>query len=621
MKMTKTMTLLVLITALLMAATATRAQQEYRIWAPTGDLVGQENHGTVTMGVLDDYGFGPKYAEDWQLSNKFNGSLLQSWHTIGENSQLMSLRSYGRTALDGRLNGHATYNTAQPGKWAFNLDYRGAHHGYDTTSELRALSFAATPPSMLAEVPVLNWSRYRMDGMFKRCAPGRMRAGLDYFQRSGEKSSLLWGHTQPSVNYLNTRSRGFWMSPALGYGALQANLNFNFRENKGTRVSNETYGDDYQVWNLGLNASYALNPRLRLMGGGLVGRLAGDQTQTAGADNLLTQNEAKITAGQLGVLARVTRCTTVKLTGQFKKQDSEAQVYDALVGDRAMERDRKSTVLRFKAQSQPVKQARVQAYFKYDKSDLDETVGEGGLIDDASALQTAEQERTRNSAGLKLKYRFSKKMCLRGGLGWQKTEITETTAGDDLVFKMGDRNLDQLKWQLALHYRPLADLKLKVGHQTVDQTYERVDEATETTWSSQSGFATANWMVTPKLSVLATVSLGMEKYELTDGPAAGPGMSPLTYDGTTLRYAPAVVYSFNDKLTLEAVYEGVNFEDTGDSAATVLKSDTSHLLARVGYDVSERARLSASFRRCELDENRWDDYILDIYSLSLTGRF
>ena len=109
----------------------------------------------------------------------------------------------------------------------------------------------------------------------------------------------------------------------------------------------------------------------------------------------------------------------------------------------------------------------------------------------------------------------------------------------------------------------MADLSLQLGHQAVDQTYELVDDATETTWSSQSGFATVNWMVTPKISFLGTVSLGKDKYELTDGPTAGGNMSPLTYDGTTLRYAPGVVYSFNDKLNLEAVYEGVNFEDKG----------------------------------------------------------
>ena len=620
MKMTKTMILLVLLTALLATATATQAQQ-YRIWAPTGDLVGQDNHGTVTMGVLDDYGFAPKFSEDYQLNNKFNGSLLLGWHTAGENGQLMSLRSYGRTGLDGQLNGHVTYGTAQPGKWAFNLDYRGYHHGYDTTSELRNVSFAGTPPTALEVMPVLNWSRTSADVMVKRCEPGRMRAGLDYFQRSGEKSSLLWGHTTPSVNRLDTRSQGFWLSPAMSMGALQANLRFAYRENKGTRVSNEMYGDDNQVWNLSLNANYALNPRLRLMGGGLVGRLAGDNTQTYSGNDILTQNEAVTTAGQLGVMARVTKCTTVKLTGQFKKLDSEAQVYEELVGVSATERDRSSTVLRFKANSNPTKKARIQAYYRYNKSDLDEVVGRGGLLDAATVMQTTDEERTRNAAGLKVRYRFNNKACLRGGFGWKKTEVTQIITDDAILFNMGDRNLDQMNWQLALHLRPMADLSLKLGHRGVDQTYELVDEATETTYSGQSGFATVNWQVMPKLSFLGTVSLGKDKYELTDGPTAGSNMSPLTYDGTTLRYAPALVYSFNEKLTLEAVYEGVNFEDKGDAAATELKSDTSQFLVQAGYDVGEQARLTAAYRRCELDENRWDDYILDIYSLSLTGRF
>jgi hypothetical protein len=45
------------------------------------------------------------------------------------------------------------------------------------------------------------------------------------------------------------------------------------------------------------------------------------------------------------------------------------------------------------------------------------------------------------------------------------------------------------------------------------------------------------------------------------------------------------------------------------------------LLLRAGYDVGEKARVTASYRRQEFDENRWDDYILDIYSLSVSGTF
>ena len=108
------------------------------------------------------------------------------------------------------------------------------------------------------------------------------------------------------------------------------------------------------MWNLSLTPLRP-DPPGAVLGGGVVGRLAGDQTQTFGANDMLAQNEAVTSAGQLGVLAQVTKCTTVKLTGQFKKQNSEAQVYEDLAGMSAMDRDRTSTVLRFKADSNPVR--------------------------------------------------------------------------------------------------------------------------------------------------------------------------------------------------------------------------------------------------------------------------
>ena len=196
MNMKRTMTLLVLLTALLVPVAATLAglpAKEANIWAPVGDLVGTTNHGTVTMSVLDAYGFEPKSSEDWQLNDKFSGSLLFGWHTANENGTLMSLRSAGGSSLDGNVDGHLTFSAVQPGRYGFNLDYRGFGHRYDTTSEMRAATFGLTYPSALAETPALNWSRARFSMKYHVNEAWHFDGGLTQMDRTGTKGSLLRG--------------------------------------------------------------------------------------------------------------------------------------------------------------------------------------------------------------------------------------------------------------------------------------------------------------------------------------------------------------------------------------------------------------------------------------------
>lgn len=632
MNMNRTMTMLVLLTALLVPVAATYAglpAKEANIWAPVGDLVGTTNHGTVTMSVLDAYGFESKSSEDWQLNDKFSSSLLFGWHTANENGTLMSLRSAGGSRLDGNVDGHLTFSAVQPGKYGFNLDYRGYEHRYDTTSEMRAATFGLTYPSELSETPALNWNRARFSMKYHVNEAWHLDAGLTQTDRKGTKGSLLRGApgtAAPGLKGFASTSSTFWVRGNYALNRLAASLRFDITDNQGDRSqgSNHTYGDDQLVWNLNLKAKYQLNPRTQLLAGGLMARAANDLTEMVGSSEYLTQNEAKTTAGQLGVVSKITKCTTVNLTGQFKKQDTEAQILaDGTTMDNAMTRDRTGTVIQAKLATTILPKSKIQLFYKYNKSDLEEVVAQDALPGVATDFQTTDQERTKQNAGLKFRYRFNRMASLKGNLGWSKTEITETTAGEDLLYKLGDRNLDQLKYQLALGLKPTSDLRMDLGFQAIDQTYERLDEAVETTWATQRGYLIANWTVMPRLTILASASLGQDKYELTDGPVSTGTIGPLMYDGKTLRYAPGVVFSATDKLTLEAIYEGIDFEDKADrdDDSYKLQSDHSRVLLRAGYDVGENARVTAGYRRQEFDENRWDDYILDIYSLSVSGTF
>lgn len=630
MNMKRTSHMLVLLTALLVTAAVSFAglpAQEANIWAPTGDLVGKTNHGTVTMTVLDGYGFEPKASEDWQLNDKYSSSLLFGWHTAGENGQLVSLRSFGGNRLDGNIGGHLTFATVQPGRWGFAFDYRGFDHHYDTTSEMRAASFAGTMPPMLDMEPGMNWNRANFTMKYHVNSAWHIDGGFGRMNRSGDKSSLARGaigSAVPALRVIDNRTNSIWMRVNYARKAMAAKVRFEMRDTDGMRSHDapHSYVDDQKLWNLTADASYDVNANTRVLAGGQFAKLENTQTEQLGSTSYAPDSEAKTTAGQLGVITKLGKATTVKLTGQFKKQDTEGQTLnDDLSIAQGMTRDRNSTLFQAKVATMAMDNAKVQVHYKYSKSDLEEIVALDNLPGVATDFQTTDQERTKQNAGFKLRYRFNRKAYLKGSLGWTKTEITETSVGEDILYKMGDRDLNQLKYELALGLKPTGDLRLDLGLQAIDQTYDRLDEEVETTWATQRGYVMANWTVMPKLSILASASLGVDKYELTDGPVATSAMSPLMYEGTTLRYAPGVVYSFNDKLTLEAIYEGINFEDEGDDEANKLTSDSSRFLVRAGYDVGDEARLTASYRRQEFDENRWDDYILDIYSLSVSGKF
>ena len=636
MHMNRTTTFLVLLTALLVTATGTLADlpaQEPNVWAPEGDLVGRMNHGTVTMGVLDAYGFEPKYAEDKQLNEEFFGSLLFGWQAISEKGNIISARGLGGNQLDGRLAGNVAVGCLKPGKRGFTFDYRGYDFRYDTTSEMRAASFSAgPPPPALETAPSLNWNRARLTLKYQLGQSFHFDGGFAQTNRVGDKSSLLrgaQGAAVPGVKGFDTTTNGFWLGGNYATGDLAASLRFDMDSTKGTRGlgSTRAYTDDQQLWKLGLNASYDATRNIQILAGGLVSRLDNDLNENDGTSTFLVQSKANSSAGQLCLVSRLGSGTTMRLSGQFKQLDTEAQKYDAGSNvDEAMTRDRSATILQARVTSTRLAKTHIEVWYKYTSSDLDEIVAEGALPELASAYRSVAQETKKHNAGLKVRRRFSRNLSLKAAFDWKKTEITENTTVESLAwtYDVGDRDIDRMKFQLGLGLKPSADLKLDLGFQAVDQTFKRVDlGGLETSWKTRRGYLAANWVAMPRLTIMAAGSLGTDTYEADDNPVSTGTMGPLAYDGTTLRFAPGVSYILGEKTTLEAIFEGVRFEEKGDAAADAnkLNSDYDNLLLRAGYDVSARARLTVAYHRQEFDENRFDDYILDIYSLSVSGRF
>ncbi|MBU1674942.1 hypothetical protein KKA85_04095, partial [bacterium] len=298
---------------------------------------------------------------------------------------------------------------------------------------------------------------------------------------------------------------------------------------------------------------------------------------------------------------------------------------------RATDRDRRSQDYRAVLTHTGLARARLQLSYRYRISDLDETVARDGLP--GSGLegdsQTTAQDRTDQEAGFRGRYRLGRGASLKARVTWRKTEVEQldtwdTASGEPWLYWMGDREREQLRWQVSVQTRPLRSVRLDLGHQAVDQTFTRRDAGdAETTWRALRGYAACNWLVSDRLTLLGTVSLGLEEYALTGAAGAAAGMAPLVYDGTTLRFAPGASLRLSDTLHVEGFYEGVRHEDQAGAAGPDddVNADLDRVLVRADWRFVPELTLQAAYRHHEFAENRWDDYSLDLYALSLSGAF
>ena len=127
MKTNQKMTALVLTgIALLLGATAMASElpaQEGRMWAPTGDEVGFENHATIEGTSWDPHGNKPKYAEDWQQEDDTLFSGLFGFHTVLENGRTILIRGFGQSGV-GTLGSRFKLLTSKPDRCKVTIDFR-----------------------------------------------------------------------------------------------------------------------------------------------------------------------------------------------------------------------------------------------------------------------------------------------------------------------------------------------------------------------------------------------------------------------------------------------------------------------------------------------------------------
>ena len=630
----QTLTTLVLLGAMLLVGTLTVAAelpaQDGRMWAPTGDVIGLENHATIGAVSWDPHGNKPKYAEDWQQEDDilFNG--LFGFHTVLDNGRSILLRGYGESGR-GTLASRLTLVTSRPGKCRVSLDFRNYNNFYDPTSEMRASYFAAPPaPPALGKVPSLGWRKGRIDFAYNLGRGFGLDLGFNRLCKDGDKASLLRGRTGvvandlPNSKKFDTTTNEFLLGASYAGTSLDVAAKGSLRQAEGGRsLGDHTYVDDQTLFRLGLDATYRLSGGTSLLGAVSNSKLEAKNSEIWDGGAYSPTGEAKTTNGRLGLITHVGRATTARLTGGLSTWNTDHQTDLAGVMGQATTRERSGMDLGLLVTNTSLSKTRLRFDYRYRSTNLKDTVTDvtSGVPD---AVQNIDQDRLSHRANLRAGIRLGRKTTLKAHFGWRSLTVDQANSGDDIFYTMGDRKQNRLSARLAVQTRPSAKVRLDVGLRGHDQSFEREDIAdVKTTNTAHQAFVGLNIMASDRLTFVGTGSFGLEKYESEDGPTATADMGPLTYEGQTIRFAPGAILQVTDKLNLEAHYEGVRFEDPGDAPdeGNQLNSDLDRILVRAGYRFGKDMTVSATYRRHEFDENRWDDYIMDLYSLSVSGGF
>lgn len=613
--------ILALLALWMMAATALAGDlpaPAVRIWAPTGDLIGTDNNATLTFGAMDPYGADAKRAEDWMLADDTFGSGLFNWRKATERGCLFTVRAHGTSASPSGLAGAFLATGNRPGRSQWQIRVRNGNHSYDPTSEMRAPGFAAPPaPQTLSTVPVMEWRMADISAGYRFGEAFKLTAGYDRQCREGDKSSLLragaGGDEVPAVKTLDTQSNEFWGKLAYGSGPFSAGLKVAYRAADGDRAmdTRRVYTDDRTMMRTNLDLRYDVGQVTSCFAHAGASELKDKGTQNA----MTIDNKATTSGGQLGVVSRLGSATWFRVAATVRKQDT-----DAALDVSSVDRERSSTDLQAVVSHTGFKRTRLTLDYRYRTSDLKET----GT--DAATVHVLDQDQTRNQLGLKVRHKFSRTLDLRArvGLANRKTENVREWQGAAWYTGMPESKRATVDGELSLRTRPGKTVRLDLGFRAWDRTIEREDmPGTETTWNGTHGFANLNWMATPKVTFYGTVAYGGDKYELSGSPVPDAGMGPVMHDGTTVRFVPGVTFQALERLTLEAMYEGIRYEDTGDESdlIAVLQSDSDRMLVRAAWAWTEDLDLTATYRRHEFKEHRWDNYITDLYAVSVGGRF
>jgi len=624
--------ILALLAMSFLATASELPSQSQRIWAPTGDQIGLTNHATLTLLINDPHGSRDKGAEDWQIYGKTFGYGILNYHNVAESSHQVTVRGAGGNVEGKGFTGDFGVWSGSPGKYKAGLTYSRHATYYDITSELRNPTFPYPPePPSIGYDPRMTWSRGKFDLSYRLSSAFALDGGVIDMRRDGTKGSLLrgaGGDLPPQTVLNETSLYEIWVGGVMAAGNFRGDLRFAFRGSDGTRTYTDvhTYEDDRQDWRASLDASYDLTTNHRLMLYGATGALKSKGNEALGTVEYGSpDSENKSTAGRLALLSRFGKFTNLRLAGGVAKQDIDAKIADADGILNAADRQRDRVDFLAALDNTSLRNTRFHLHYKYQQTELEEQTSNGAAVGsaDADAARSLDQKKKRQEIALRIRSRLSKTVKLKLGVRSDTRNVDHTASSTDWYGAMGDHERNRLGWEAVLQTRPSRNLPIDLGYRGVDQSLDRLDQKTETTWKANRLFLNVNWIASPRLSIYTMGSYGTEKYELTDSDEPAPGLNSYNYDGTTTRITPGATLQVTRTIWMEAMYEGIFFENKGDESEFLnpVKADHDRAMVRARWQAHPKAAVTFTYRRNEFDENRWDDYIQDLYAFSVSGVF
>ncbi len=608
--------------------------QAQRIWAPTGDEVGLFNHVTGTWQVMDAYGDRAKLAEDWQLGEKYAITGLFGLHRIGPNGNVLTVRGFGTSEASGDLNGSFGLWGAVPGSLAFSVERRGFDFFYDRDSERRDPGFPSPPPPPeLDGTPRLDWDHGDAALKFHVAEGFNVALAATSNRRDGDKASLARGATGsavPGVKSFDTDAEELRFGGAFTRGAFAADLALRLGQADGQRATDAGFVavDDQQRYEGRLGVSYDVSAATRVLAHGALYRIESATVETHGADTTPMDGDTDVQTAQLALLQRLGPGLNLRLSAMLQAQDTEAVAGPYTDIEQGVDRERSRQEYRVGLSHTGLPRTALKLQYRYRATDLEETVGLGGLpgYDTPTGTQSQDQDRTAQDIAFSARYTFSPSVKIKARVNWKSEDVEQTTAwttADPFLPLIGDYTRDRFDWQVSLPCRLGRTVLLDLGHQGISQTYEVTADGSETTWDATRGFANVNWLPTDRITVYGTAAVGIETYEVAGGLTPAPGFAPINYDGLTWRLTPGATVQLTSTWSVEGMYELVNLSEDADNSSTIadLDADQDRILARARWQTSDAGAFTFTYQRREFDENRWDDTIHDLYAVSFSGRF
>ena len=601
---------------LMLVSGSLAGETAFRPWAETGDEVGLFNHVTVGFESLDEFGYNGRSAEDWSRVGDTAFTGLFAWTTVNENSHFMTLRGFGENRSDGDMTGAFDFSTGTPGVYGLDVQYRRANRFYDGTIEQRHPM--PVPPTELDALPSLRWCRGQADGHYALGKSLTLRFFADDIRRKGSKASLARGTSglnPPAIKTFDTKSMRLGSSLEWKGSGLRADVGFIMGRDEGDRDRSGTHStvDDQEMSAVRGGVAWDATKSLTILSRGGLSTVNSKPVETAGGEKSVDLEQSAST-GVVAALWRPSSKLNARVSARVHNVEVDGTVGPVATDQTTVDRERSRTTLNAAATWRATGKTRVDLGLRHDVSDLDETLTTVGTDPVLAGEEVTSQKRTTTRMTIKGRHRLTKSSTLKGELRVDRVDIVQNEPAGERYWQ-GDRTFDSYRASLGLALRPSSTIRFEFGGQSLHRTFERTDvDDVENTFNADRMTATASWLAGNRLSLYGAFSWGHEIYELTTGAEAPDGAADIVYDTTTLRMAPGAVLSLPKGIRLEGSWELVRNLDS-------VENDYDRMTVRGSYPLTEKATVTALFRKYEFDENRWDDYILDLYAVMVSTRF